>query len=190
MHFVMFPAGEHTMNGRCILVVLVLAILPIASSAAEWRNFSDPDGIFSFEVPEQVRVTRQAGTRPDGTALQTTLYGYGADRPGQLGCALAVTDYGEGITLPENTPETIATIFKSQLQALNVQPDIDTGITLDNHSGRHLEFKDLKGNGIAFRWFVVRNRLFHLTCTTPSNASTAETAEVARVASSLRFLAR
>ena len=80
------------MDQRCIPVVLVLAILPIASSAAEWRNFSDPYQIFSFEVPEQVRVTRQAGMRRDGTALRTTLYGYGAETPGQLGCALAVTD--------------------------------------------------------------------------------------------------
>ena len=178
------------MNLRSIQMVLMLACMSITASAAEWRTFGDPEGIFSFEAPEAVQVTRQAGTRPDGIAVDTTLYGYRADQPGQLGCGIALTEFGGGIALAEDTPQTMAESFKAQLQTLQVQPDVDAEINVDGRIGRRFEFKDLKGNGVGFRWFVVRNRLFQLTCTTPPNASANDAAEVARVTSSLHFLAR
>jgi len=171
-------------------LMLMMAFIPINAMAADWRTFTDPEGIFSFDAPLDVHVARQAGTRPDGITMQTRVFSYGANKPGELACAVTETEYGSSVDLAEDTPKTMAATIKSQLQTLHVQADVDTPVTVDGRNGWRLEFKDLKGNGVAFRWFVVRNRLFQLICTTPPNASAAEKEETAQVANSFRFLAR
>jgi hypothetical protein len=163
--------------------------LSVSASAAEWRTFNDPEGTFSFEAPDVVQTMQQAGTRPDGIAAKITLYTYGSNLPGLAACGLTSTEF-VGATLPENAPQSTAVAFKAQLQAVKVQPDVDADITVDGRAGRRFEFKDLKGNGVAIRWFAIKNRLLQLTCTTAPNASADDMAEVTRVVGSLHFMAR
>jgi hypothetical protein len=175
---------------RSSKLVFVLIFMSVGASAAEWRAFNHPEGLFSFEAPEAVQVTRQTATRPDGIAVETALYAYRADRAGQTGCGIGLTEFGGGIALAEDTAQSTAAVFKAQLQTLKVQPEIDAEIAVDGRMGWRLEFKDLKGNGVALRLFVIENRLFQLTCTTSPAASPDDTAEVARVTSSLHFPSR
>ena len=170
--------------------VLVLISISVSASAAEWRTFSDTEGSFSFEAPEAVQVTQQAGNRPDGIAMEMTSYAYRPDRPGQTGCGIGVTEFGGGVAIAEDAPQATVEAVKAQLQTLKIQPDVDAEITVDGRIGRRLEFKDLRGNGVAIRLFVIRNRLFQLTCTTAPNASVDDTVEVTRVTNSLHFLTR
>lgn len=183
---------DHRIETRCVprmSAALPPLSMPLTTVAPQWRTFNDPEGLFSFETPDEVHVTHQTGTRPDGTATQTTLFAYGSTKPGALGCAVSETEFGGPVVLAESVLETVALTFKSQLQAQHVQPDVDTAIVTGNRNGRRFEFKDLKGNGVSIRWFVVKNRLFQLICTTPADSSMAALSEIERVISSFRFLA-
>src|SRR5688500_12903854 len=122
--------------------VLVLISISVSASAAEWRTFSDTEGSFSFEAPEAVQVTQQAGNRPDGIAVEATLYAYRGERPGQTGCGIAVTEFGGGVALAEDAPQATVEAVKAQLQALKIQADVDGEIAVDGRIGRRFEFTD------------------------------------------------
>jgi hypothetical protein len=173
---------------RSIVVILSLLVLsPNAIAAGKWQTFRDPDRVFSFETPEQVKVNRKEQARPDGTRETTTMFAFGQDKPGAFSCGVARTELKD-VGVDETAPTVVATSLRATLTAAGTKPYTDSKTTRDGYSGWQMQFKDRWGDGVWFQWYVVKGKMYQVICTLPPNASAAQIASATRASGSFHIL--
>ena len=170
------------------VMAAILCCLP-ATAAPQWRNFTDPDRIFSFDAPAAVQRVAFNGNSPTGAALATFTYAYGDPNVVKDTCQITISAYDGGRPLMGGeTPEGFAAQIRSAFGVSGTRPATDTAIVLNGRKGWQLNQPMPTGDIFSFRWFDVNDRLFQFGCMTSWSATPAIKADIQRMEKSLRLL--
>ena len=170
-----------------IAIVVLSAALP-AVAADGWQTFRDPEGVFSFDAPGTVSISTKAGVSGDGLPVLLTFYAYRPDARHQSGCIVTKEQITSGKEMRDDAVSVAAVVLKDRLAATGIRPDWDTDIVLDGQKGHRLDFRNIPGQRVSFRWFKIGKSLYNFLCTAEPDASDAQIQENERVTKSLRFL--
>jgi hypothetical protein len=152
--------------------VFFLLLLPVGMQS-EWKAFSPADGAFTVQLPGKPTEFKKCVETPDG-AIEVLVYEL--TPPGNQGkFAVSYSDYPEAKAGTED--KRLDNAREGAVAATKAKLKREKSLLLDTYPGRELTL-EVEGKGqIVMRLYAVKNRLYQIVVTGPTDLVTSQDAQ-------------